>query len=215
MTNKKNDKKPSKLDPKKNTGIKEVSHPTPQQPDKLCDLDIPDQFKDVLQDDQFKQVIRNAIESGKLTAMFGIERRLTQISCGPIPPPDMLAEYKNVDKRIMDTFLEQWLTETQHRRDLNREKIAVQKNFNRETFAERKRGQICATLICFAAFLTAAYCVKLGHPMAAGFIGGGALVAIVTAFITGRRPDSKSNDKIKNTIPSESADTEGPPENGE
>lgn len=158
--------------------------------------------------------MREAIESDKLSALFGIERRHTEIACGPIPPPNMLAEYKNVDKRIVDTFLEQWTKETKHRRDLNREKIAVQKDFNKKTFAERRWGQICATIICFAAFFTAAYCVNLGHPTAAGFIGGGALVAIVTVFITGRRHDSKRDVKRKDLIPSKSKSTESLIEKG-
>jgi uncharacterized membrane protein len=157
--------------------------------------------------------MREAMESGKLPSLIGLERRHTEIACGPIPPPTMLAEYKNIDNRIVEIFMDQWVAETKYRRNLNKEKIAIQKDFNEKTFTERRWGQICATIICFAAFLTAAYCVKSGYPTAAGIIGGGALVSIVTVFITGRRHVSKRGRKTADSIPSESTSTESLTEN--
>ncbi|MGD8847202.1 MAG: DUF2335 domain-containing protein [Desulfobacteraceae bacterium] len=197
MTNKKNDKEATA----KKNGASNGSEPThPSQ------LPIKTNCKDTKIPDEYKEEVKKAVESGKLYELIGYERRHMEFSCGPIPPPQMFLEYKNADPRIADQFLAQWSKEMDHRHELDKKRIAVQEEHNKQVFAERKRGQTCATIICFAAFIVAVILGFLGHALTAGVIGGTSLVAIVTTFITGRLPMVKSKNENGRKLESEETD---------
>jgi uncharacterized membrane protein len=70
--------------------------------------------------------------------------------------------------------------EADHRRQLT---TLNQRQYARETTI----GQVFALIVALSAFATAAWLGYLGHPGAAGVVGSGAIIGLVSAFIAGRR----------------------------
>lgn len=100
---------------------------------------------------------------------------------GPIPHPQLLSGYDQLvpgaAQRIMD-----WAE-----RDLEHTRT-MEINLLNTVSAERKRGQICAVIVCCSAFIAAGYCAFVGAFVAAGIIGGTTVVGLVIAFLGGRQP---------------------------
>jgi len=51
---------------------------------------------------------------------------------------------------------------------------------------ERRRGQVCAVVVCAVACATAGYCAHMGATLAASIIGGSTIVGVVAAFLGSR-----------------------------
>ncbi|KKW32764.1 MAG: hypothetical protein UY77_C0014G0004 [Candidatus Uhrbacteria bacterium GW2011_GWA2_53_10] len=65
-----------------------------------------------------------------------------------------------------------------------------------------ERGQLCAFTIAVLAFGIAGWLGSQGKELAAGIIGGGDLIALVSVFIYGRRQKGKERAEARQQSPS-------------
>lgn len=111
---------------------------------------------------------------------------------GPIPPPTILEEYNRIVPGAADRILKMAEAESQFAKDITFAAIRTEAD-------EVKRGQILGFCIGLAALATAALALHLGHPTAAGVIGGTTVVGLVSVFVVGRILESpQQTDKSKN-----------------
>lgn len=108
-----------------------------------------------------------------------------KIHIGPIPDPETLEQYNlllpNAAQRIFDLAEKQ----ADHRMELEKKVVLGQ-------VQQSKLGQIFAFLIGIAALIAACYMAYIGKELAASVIGGGGIIGLVTAFIQGKRVQTRS-----------------------
>ena len=105
---------------------------------------------------------------------------------GPIPDPETLAQYKNVDPDAVKWILESSTAEREHRHKMELSVTTAH-------FKEARYGQFFA----FGSVLTiigcAAYMSSQGQEITAGLLGVGGIATIVGIFIYGRDSKNKEN----------------------
>lgn len=107
---------------------------------------------------------------------------------GPIPHPEMLQGYENVKQGFAERIVAMAEAQQQHRIDCESKMVAG-------TVSDSSRGQWMAFIVAVL-FLVAAVVLGLnGHDWLGGVIGGGTLIALVTVFITGRKPKQVSKEQ--------------------
>lgn len=121
---------------------------------------------------------------------------------GPLPHPEDLERYKEViGAEGVDYILKQADKEQDHRHQLEKEELKIEKEKQQEEINLVKRGQIFAFSVVFIAFACAFILVLLGHRLAATIFVGVTIVGIVTSFI-------ESSDRKKTYNVSEQDNTE-------
>lgn len=103
---------------------------------------------------------------------------------GPIPDPNMLQEYNNVVKDGAERIITQFEEQSRHRREI--EKIVV----NSES-KESRRGQIFAFIIGMTGLGLAFVSAILGYNTFAITLASTTLVGLVSAFIVGKKIQTK------------------------
>lgn len=81
---------------------------------------------------------------------------------GPIPPPDLIAQYERVAPGFAERILAMAEREATARQENVRRNTEIADCDIREAHVETKRGQWMSFAITIAAFLTAAYCAAIG-----------------------------------------------------
>ncbi len=114
-----------------------------------------------------------------------LTQQITQYQ-GPIPRAEDLRAYELVVPGLADRIVHMAESETLHRHEM--ETVTVQ-----STFRERARGQRYGLAIGIVGVLAGAACVLTGHDWAGAGIGGGTVVSLVSAFVYGRRMESKES----------------------
>lgn len=112
---------------------------------------------------------------------------------GPLPPPAMLDGYNQVIPDGANRIMRMAESEAEHRRSVEKEVLAIQREDLWRERSERRLGQILAFVLCTIAILAGVYGVTQSSgpagQIAGGFVGVGGLASLVIAFITGRRND--------------------------
>jgi uncharacterized membrane protein len=106
---------------------------------------------------------------------------------GPMPHPDEMRGYYEIDQTFPDRLLKIVEKEQDHRQKI--ELIVVGKQFN-----ERRLGQIFGLSIGIVAIIAGVYTAVNGAQIAGSIIGGGGITGLVAVFVVGRRtvkPESK------------------------
>lgn len=103
------------------------------------------------------------------------------VHCDPIPPGPQK------DARAIIIMAE---SEMAHRHEMERKGLDASIEMGRKGYLERRIGQIFGLIVGLMVILSGAYCIIKGHPVAGGFIGGGGVVGLVSAFIYGRKTES-------------------------
>lgn len=106
---------------------------------------------------------------------------------GPLPPPDLLRQYQEIQPDFPERILRLTEQEAEHRRSVTRNVIRIEG-------AEVILGQIFGLFIALSALGVSAYLAVHGAQTVASIIGGGTLVALVTVFIRGRTKARDDND---------------------
>jgi len=110
---------------------------------------------------------------------------------GPLPPPAMLDGYNQIIPDGANRIMRMAESEAEHRRSIEKEVLAIQKEDLRRERAERRLGQIFAFVLCTIAILAGVYGVTQSSgpagQIAGGVVGVGGLASLVIAFITGSR----------------------------
>lgn len=102
------------------------------------------------------------------------DRRLSQPShfIGPLPPPNTLDEYNEVQPGLARDIVDQWKGETAHRRRTVDHMAETDREAMRAFYAGEKRGQYLAVLVIFGVLAVATLSVALDRPI----VGVGALI---------------------------------------
>lgn len=100
---------------------------------------------------------------------------------GPMPHPEHLERYEALRPGAAAMIFTEFQEQSRHRRDMER-RIVIGN--------ERRAvvGQIMAFILALVFLSAAVWLVLTGHETAGIAIGTTVLVALVTVFITGRRP---------------------------
>jgi len=106
---------------------------------------------------------------------------------GPLPPPNLLEHYKDIQEDFPERLLQLTESEARHRREFNLKVLAAERQ-------EVMIGQIFGLLVALAALVVTAYFVYLGHPGAAATFGSAVIIGLVTVFVKGRSSQSKSGE---------------------
>lgn len=119
----------------------------------------------------------------KLKAALALSIKSTHYR-GPIPNPEMLRDYNNVIENGGERIVVQFEEQSRHRREI--EKIVI-----KSQSSESKRGQIFAFIIGMTGLGLAFISALLGHNAFAITLASTTIVALVSAFIVGKKKQSK------------------------
>lgn len=107
---------------------------------------------------------------------------------GPLPPPDVFAQYKAIDPEIVRVILDLAEREQKHRQDIE----------NKLTDADIRshfRGQSFAALISVLLILSLTFLFWTDHTWEAAGLGAGGFVSIIFAFLRNRFIESPIEQK--------------------
>lgn len=102
-----------------------------------------------------------------------------EIFIGPLPHPDILRQYNELQPGFAERLLALTEQEADHRRGMERNSLA-------ENSAEVRRGQVFALIIGLGGLAASVLAAYFNQPWVGGVLGGGTLVGLVSAFILGR-----------------------------
>lgn len=98
---------------------------------------------------------------------------------GPLPPPEILAQYNQVSPGAADRIIA--MAEDNNRHFQTMDKMTVS-----STYQERRTGQWCGLIIGLAVMGVCAFGFYLGHATEAAWLGGTTIVGLVSVFVVGR-----------------------------
>ena len=127
-----------------------------------------------------------------VSARMAVTRQSYSFS-GPLPPPEVMGLYNALIPNAAERLLAAFEGQQQHRQGLE----------NRVVNAGIKRswwGLWCALSVSLAGIGVSALAVVFQQQIAASVIGGGTLVGLVTAFITGRSQQEKERTKRRDAL---------------
>lgn len=102
---------------------------------------------------------------------------------GPLPPPEMLAKYEEVQPGLVDRIVSMAEREQAHRHV--QEASLVAGELRKQTL-----GQALGFGVTIAGLATTFGCAVYGHGTTAAIIGTVNLVSVVSVFVLGRRPEA-------------------------
>lgn len=136
---------------------------------------------------QTTEVIDNLPEEERRALINEIVRIEQRSYSGPLPPPQVLAEYEKTLKGSADRILQMAEREQGARHSIDREIIA-------NAAKQHKRGQYmgCALVIVLAAMaFTLGF---LGHDWLSGMVFTGAIVSVAGIFVLNREPKKQKEE---------------------
>jgi uncharacterized membrane protein len=145
---------------------------------------------------------RNSDSPGRRTKDAGPQQMLiaqqqeiihSSMFSGPVPPPEVLAEYAKIHPSLVDRIFAMTESQSAHRKNLETQSLLL----HSEAVA---RSTYAGLSVAIVGLGVAAFLGFLGHPTAAAIVGGADLVGLVSVFITGRRPPAKSEVPAKQPL---------------
>lgn len=98
---------------------------------------------------------------------------------GPLPPPDILIQYNNIQPGFAERIVAMAEKEQAHRHSLEGTVVS-------SSFKEAQRGQQYGLLIGVVAIIAGAVTAIAGAPVPGAIIGGGGVIGLVSVFVLGR-----------------------------
>lgn len=120
----------------------------------------------------------------------GVAVQVRQEFNGPIPPPEILAQYDQIMPGLGQKIIDQFLSETAHRHDVESRTVSINKSITDGTMLERKNGQRYGFAIFVFMLIAIVYLAMNDHDGVAGILGGTTMVAVIGLFVV-RRQESK------------------------
>jgi uncharacterized membrane protein len=112
---------------------------------------------------------------------------------GPLPSPELMKQYMQIDPQLPAKIIEHFETEQSHRQKWENELLAYRQQDSLAERAERRRGQLMAFWIAIIVMLLSAMICITGIVLdnttgivVGGTVGGLSVVSLVTAFLVGR-----------------------------
>lgn len=119
---------------------------------------------------------------------------MEQAHIGPLPPPDMLARYDEIEPGLAKRIVERSEREQDHRhRMIERDQAMMEEQLRHDRDVDRamimfyRIGQGVAVLLTFALFGVGCYLVHVGHAWQAVTLIIGGISAIAVAYVFGAR----------------------------
>nr|MBV6630593.1 DUF2335 domain-containing protein [Oceanococcus sp. HetDA_MAG_MS8] len=128
--------------------------------------------------EEASEVIPSNGDSSEQVVSISVEA--SQSFSGPIPHPDTLRSYDEVDPGFSNRIVEMAESEQKHRH-------ALQSTALNGTVAEIARGQHYAFLLCLICLLGSIGLIVAGHSVAGTIFAGGTVTGVASMFISGRR----------------------------
>jgi uncharacterized membrane protein len=127
---------------------------------------------------------------------------------GPLPHPDVLAKYNDIQPGFADRIIKMAEAEGEHRRnqekrsldsDIKAREIAQETDLHtiREGFRLQRLGQFCALIIGVFTVAAGTYAAVHGALIAGTFIGSTGVIGLVSVFIWGRERSPSTNPPTK------------------
>lgn len=110
---------------------------------------------------------------------------------GPIPPPEILAQYDNIMPGLGQKIIDQFLSETAHRHDVESRTVEINKSIAESSMLERKHGQRYGFATFILMLLAIVYLAMNGHDNVAMVLGGTTMAAVIGLFLV-RRQETKA-----------------------
>lgn len=110
---------------------------------------------------------------------------ITEIT-GPLPPPDVLAHYNQVEPGLALRIVQLAENEARHRHQCEQDALQTDIKIAHAQTRETRLGQIFAFVIAMTAIIGGMLTAINGAEWAGTFIGVGGLAGLVGAFIQGR-----------------------------
>jgi uncharacterized membrane protein len=133
----------------------------------------------------------NAAVTASLPAFYSAQVAHMQQSTGPIPAPDVMRKYEELNPGFANRIMKMAEDEAAHRRAMESHVIELQGQDQRAYRRSELCGSIFGLTIGLAALGVAIAAIIMGSPMAGGFIGTTGVTGLVTSFILGRTMLSK------------------------
>lgn len=128
----------------------------------------------------------------------GVGKQLEQtytVDDNCLPSTQELEAYKQIDPRIVDYLIDASIKEQSHRHKMDEKKLQIISKADGRTGRMNWWGMFFAFL-CLIAFLTvAAYALYLDKPWLATFLGGTAIVSIISIFVNKDNSENKASKK--------------------
>ncbi len=134
---------------------------------------------------ELKAIIDQIPKEKREQALQSILSFKLTISSGPLPSPEILAQYNEIIPNGADRITTMAEKQSDHRMKL--ESIAIPAQL-----AESSLGQKIAAVISVLALACATYCAAIHETTVATTIGGATIVSLVYVFITGKKKGSQS-----------------------
>ena len=123
-----------------------------------------------------------------------------QAFSGPLPSPQMLAEYNTVVSDGAERLLRIFEQQVTHRMELDNKEIELDnKEISNDQysieqqFRESNRGQIFGFVIALVGIGSSIYLALHGHDTIAGIFGTTTIVGLVAVFVIGKKRKEKRN----------------------
>lgn len=119
----------------------------------------------------------------------------------PIPPPQILQSYEDINPGLADRIIKMAEKESQHRHEMEKKMLDADIELNKTSLAHSARevmtGQCLGFAIGVIAITSGVFTVYIGHPVSGTFFGTGGVIGLVTAFIHGRKNIEKQQQITK------------------
>jgi uncharacterized membrane protein len=132
-----------------------------------------------------RQVLTDAI-SAEIPLSVSMQTAQITTSSGPLPAPEVLAQYDRVYPGLAQIVVNTAAAETAHRRDVEKEAQAIQKLDIKSYRRSELLGQCFGCFIGTFAIAAAVYSGTHGAQITGSFIGTTGVTGLVAAFIAGR-----------------------------
>lgn len=117
-----------------------------------------------------------------------IEQQFTgELHRGPLPHPDTLKGYSEIDPAFPQRILKMAEDEQSHRHEMERQALQAQKDDLKRDRLEARLGQVFALVIGLAAIVGGVVAAVKGAQWSGSIIGGGGVIGLVTVFVKGRQ----------------------------
>jgi uncharacterized membrane protein len=119
----------------------------------------------------------------------------SQVTLGPLPPPELLRGYEQICPGGADRIIKMAEVEGDHRRRMEKTALDAQIESMRRGYSEARLGQIFAFAIATIFLAGGSYVAVQGQPLTGSLFGSVGLVGIVSAFIWGRAKEQKPEEE--------------------
>jgi uncharacterized membrane protein len=99
---------------------------------------------------------------------------------GPLPPPEALARYEQIQIGLANRIVALAEQESQHRHEID-------KTWLNKAFEQERRGQAFGLVIGVVAIVAGTVAAIAGSQIAGSIIGGGGVVGLVSVFVLGNK----------------------------